>query len=615
MASPTPAQLLEEWRQALDALERFEHGALDETGRARLAELRARSEQLFEQVRAAGLLPERAEPRTGPWAPLPLYDAPAPSLPAHEPALTEPVGRKPIDHAHVLARVSIIYERNIVRRGAYALAMDFDWTRLLRPSVRLLAAVLDDCGVHDEASAARLQRGLHLTKWPDPVSLAPMKLAPPFRPSERDGLTDAQRAVVEALALDFPSFQRSTVAIEDASSRSHTRTELKQALDELLLPRPYPLVERDAAHASELRVRLTPLAMEMLEVTSERARVHGAFVPNLLVNGCGEPLCVPTHNLGEVLAAAKVLALVPGADEQMVASKLPAPDYVGGFQCEPPRALYWRGAGPVDFAIRVSFDHPTAATLTCFPPGVTVAEVIGALEAGRTSGALDGVTSCAATDSAVRYEVESPVFLRAPLRYLHHLGLFSRACDCAFTFEGSDAVDRLVSRNGLLLAFVQRSQVVMAYRLLEQEKAVRKKLERLEELARAAANQAFVAQVLDAALDAREAIWGLTHAGSPEFAAHPAFRSIDASGQAPVSEDVAKQLFSGKARPAILEEQRASLSDELGRLQDAQRPAHLRDRVIAEFERISARFTRPRATALGASLLDVLYLRGRPVTK
>lgn len=236
MPSPTPAELLEEWQETLDALERFEHGALDETGRARLAELRARSEQLFEQVRAAGLLPDRAEPRTGPWAPLPLHDRPAAPPPAPEPAYTEPAGRTPIDHAHVLQRVSIIYERGIGRRGAYALAADFDWALLLRQSVRLLAAVLDDCGVHDEASAARLRHGLHLAQWPAPVPLAPLKLAPAFIPSARDGLTDAQRALVEALALDFPSFQRATVAIEDVErSAQHTPAALKQALDELLL--------------------------------------------------------------------------------------------------------------------------------------------------------------------------------------------------------------------------------------------------------------------------------------------------------------------------------------------------------------------------------------------
>ena len=61
-------------------------------------------------------------------------------------------------------------------------------------------------------------------------------------------------------------------------------------------------------------VRLTSLGRELVHRTDDgRFRVHGAFVPNLLINGCGEPLAFPTHTLRAVVGAAAVLSRVPGA--------------------------------------------------------------------------------------------------------------------------------------------------------------------------------------------------------------------------------------------------------------------------------------------------------------
>lgn len=608
MSDETPAQqLLREWHEALEACDRFEHGELDETGRARLEELRFHEARLAERVRAEGLIPEHLEPRSGLWAPLPLHE-PDPCPPESELPLdsfSEPTGAAPkiVPYDRVVRGINWMYQgRARGRRLRRYLAHDFAGRRFTTPGARLLAAVYEDLG---EDHAARVVRDLHglpqPPQSPDGPPQEPREVQPPFLPSEVDGLTPAQRRIVEVLASYSPAYQRVPVIVEDALGTFDGPT-LERAIEELLRPRPYPLLERDPAHLQELRLRLTELAMEMVEQKPGCApRVHGAFFPNLLVNGCAEPLAFPTHHLGEIIQEAKASAAF--LNERGLFSKFQGPDFSEGLQCNFPRFLYWQGSGQLDFMLRVRWDGMTAFVLDLFPPGVTADEVQAVIEEARTSGALDGVTSVSCTGDSVRVEVEHAAFGRAVLRLLDRRGLFHRAWTLSLTHESSGSQPHTSWLGQLVRLFYERTRTVVASRLREEEDVLTARLRDLDELERAHASRAQVDRVLDVALDGTEAVWALTHLGTPEFARHRAFGSVDVGGLAPFSEAAAKSIVKGGASrlgSAALE--RRDLLDRLETLRELRAPDRLRAQVFEALDRIASKYARRERRTVVTSL-------------
>lgn len=576
----TPEALLQAWREAFEVVQVFEHAELDEVGQARLAELRANEASLAEQVRAAGLIPEAPELRVGSWAPLPLFTS-SPTVvvceegPAAVPAEPEP-GPAPAPAAAVPEEVPVV-----------RMLREFANQESRLPEARLRAAHLAD-SIERRGWVADLEP-LGMAQRP----LPPEVVAAPFLPAERDGFTGAQRVLVETLAISSPSSQQVNSVLSDAvSNSSFSREALASALDELLLPRPYPVVERDAARRDDAFVRLTPLALEMVDFPKgQRPQVHGGFIPNLLINGCAQPLSFPPLHLAEVIEAAKLMAIAPGADELMVMTKVALPNIDGAHLLRAPRDLLRSGQGLLEFVPRVNLDDVRGVlSMSRFPPGVTPTAVMGAIEAGQRAGKLKGVRSAQlGDDGVVRVEVDQPPSSRALLRLLDSEGFLRRSWLAAFRHAGG------VNWLGYLLAsFFGRTRMVVAYRLRARDAALKAQLDELEGLLAAVGILPLVHQVIDASLDPAEALWGLTHLGTPEFSAHVAFKGIDPAGARPFSETNAKTILKGgrgRTHRETLERRRGEVAEERRLLEESWRaPAKLDALVFAELDRIAAKY-------------------------
>lgn len=575
----TPEALLQAWREAFEAVQVFAHAELDEVGQARLAELRAREAALAEQVRAAGLIPDAPELRVGSWAPLPLFtSSPAVVVCEEAPGLraAEPEPRLATTSESVPEDVSVV-----------RLLRDFANQETRFPEARLRAAHLADSierrgWVGDLAPPEMAQQ-----------PLPPEEEVAPFLPAERDGFTDAQRLVVESLAILGSASQRVSVVLAEAAAPSSFSAEaLTEALRELLLPRPYPVVERVPSRSDESLVRLTPLALEMIEFPKgQRPHVHGGFIPNLLINGCAQPFSFPPLHLAEVIEAAKLMAIAPGADELMVMTKVALPNIAGAHLLRAPRDLFRSGEGLLEFVPRVELDDLRGIlSMSRFPPGVTPTAVMGAIEAGQRAGKVTGVRSALlGDDGVVRVEVDQRPSSRALLRLLDSEGLLRRSWRAAFRHAGG------VNWLGYLLAsFFNRTRMVVAYRLRARDEALKVQLDELEGLLEAVGILPLVHQVIDASLDPAEALWGLTHLGTPEFSGHVAFKGIDAAGARPFSETNAKAILKGgrgRAHRETLERRRDEVAEERRLLEESWRaPAKLDALVFAELDRIAAKY-------------------------
>lgn len=601
-------RLLREWHEAREALEQFA-GPLDEPTRLRRDELREREEALATRVRAAGLLPERMEQRSGVWAPLPMHEAARAPPPPDEVVFSD---WKNTNYAEetIVTRVTSLYEYSIRRRGAVRLLSELDVNRLTPRSAELVAAALDDL---EQEFLAMTLRARHGVQRPAPAvwrPRAPTVVAPLFLPDERDGLTAPQRRVVEVLAAVAPN----PLSRDELLERLGATEDHERALSELLLPRPYPLVLADGAP----RYRLSALAMEMIDRLPEGGvQVHGGFFPNLLVNGCAAPLAFPTHHLAEVVEAAKLIARWPGTTELGLMRLLPGPEFMAPAVSGSPRSLYEDGEGPLDLGTGITFESLRRVRLEHFLPGVSASQLVAAISEGVEARALAGVVNVAELSAdAVRYEAEHPAYARAVLRYLDAKSMLIRTYSASFSFRSDSGAQATGWIGHLLQSFFNRTKMVIAYRLVANEKVLRAQLDQLSAWSVTPALQRVTDRVLDVSLDHSEAVWGLTHLGSDEFRAHPVFKNVETDGVTALSEANAQRaLRTPKTRASTnrSEAERESLTSRISELEARLRsPDLLYAEVCSQLDRIVAKYaTAPRSTVLRsrASLMATLHVQ------
>lgn len=601
-------RLLREWHEAREALEQFS-GPLDEPTRLRRDELREREETLATRVRAAGLIPERVEQRSGVWAPLPMHEAARAPPPPDEVVFSD---WKNTNYAEetIVTRVTSLYEYSIRRRAAVRLLTELDVNRLTLRSAELVAAALDDL---EQEFLAMTLRARHGVQRPPPavwLPRVPTVVAPPFLPDERDGLTALQRRVVEVLAAVAPN----PLSRDELLERLGATEDHERALSELLLPRPYPLVLADGAP----RYRLSALAMEMIDRLPEGGvQVHGGFFPNLLVNGCAAPLAFPTHHLAEVVEAAKLIARWPGTTELGLMRPLPGPEFMVPAVSGSPRSLYEDGEGPLDVGTLITFESLCTVRLERFLPGVSASQLVAAISEGVESRALAGVVNVAAVGAdAVRYEVEHPAYARAVLRYLDAKAMLMRTYSASLSFRSDSGAQATGWIGHLLQSFFNRTKMVIAYRLVANEKVLRAQLDQLLAWSVNPALQRVIDRVLDVSLDHAEAVWGLTHLGSAEFRAHPVFKNVETDGVTALTEANAQRaLRTPKTRGSTnrSEAERESLTSRIRELESRIRsPDLLYAEVCSQLDRIVGKHaTAPRRTLLSsrASLMAKLHVQ------
>ncbi|MBL8921520.1 MAG: hypothetical protein JNJ54_21850 [Myxococcaceae bacterium] len=542
------------------------------------------------------------------WAPLPLHEAPA-APPPEEIAFSDGHNTN-YAHDEVVRRVTSLYEYPTRQSRAVGLLTELAANRLSARSAELVAAALDD---FEQGFQAMTLRARHDVRRPAPEPWLPRAataVPTPFLPDERDGLTAAQRRLIEVLAAVAPNHLGRVELLE----RVGATEEHERALSELLLPRPYPLV---LAHSAS-RYRLSPLAMEMIDrLSGGGVQVHGGFFPNLLVNGCAEPLAFPTHHLREVVEASKLIARWPGSNELSLMSRLPGPDFAWPVACAQPRRLYETGEGQLDIGTLITFESLRVVQLERFVPGVSPSQVVAAISEGVARGALAGVVRVSELGSeAVRYEVEQPAYARAVLRHLDARSMLMRSYVATLSFRSDTGAPATGWIGHLLQAFFNRTRLVIAHRLVAQEKALRAQLDQLSEWSVTPAVQRVIDRVLDVSLDHAEAVWALTRLGTEEFVAHPVFKGVATDGVAPLSEPSAQRaLRATRTRSSSnrSEAERDSLTSRIDELEARLRsPGLLHEEVCSQLDLIVGRYaTAPRRTLFRsrASLLALLHLR------
>ena len=619
VSSNSPEALLQAWREAFEAVQVFEHAELDEVGQARLAELRSREATLAEQVRAAGLIPEAPELRVGSWSPLPLYlagaaddgpDAESADSPEEDAgdsfnraASTDQVRFR--DHADVVRWIDSIYNRDLSRKKARKRARNSLRALATAPlevsSLRVLAAALEDFGVPEVAQTVRARSPELEARFFEDRPPVPRSMPRPFLPSIRDGLTHAQRTIVEVLAESAPDSQRVKVLFDDALLREPglVRTHLSEALEQLLVL-PYPLVEVARSQAGEDRmVRLTALGRELVHrADAGRFRVHGAFVPNLLINGCGERLAFPTHALTSVVAATAFIARIPGATAHELWSFTRPLNLGSALQpiCYP-IALYSFGHEVLLLAAGLeTLDGARALRLSPLLPLMKVDEVVERVTAAARERILEGFVSAKADpDGSVTIVFEHRAFASAARRKLPQSGVLVERYAASFRVE-IDAREESRPLHELLMVFLETSRAEISRRLQLEAGRAKERLELVDSLLRAADHEKQVNAVLDCALDSEEAVWALTQLGTAAFATHPVFGGCDATGLAPFSDAQARLIAkSGRlaSRQARLLEERTELVAQLASLEAVLASTdRLNSLVIAELDRVARTHSR-----------------------
>jgi len=588
--------LLEAWREVREALERFPAGPLDEIEQQRRDVLQTQEAALAVRVRAAGLIPERVEPRAGMWAPLPLHDGPPTPTSSDEVVFSEPQNNHEPYEA-IAHRVAALYSGPSRRRNSLRALKTIDASRLGPRGAQVVAAAFED--LDDEFTAHSLRRRHQLPYrelGPRTARAARPAAALPFIPDDHDGLTGSQRRLVRVLAAVFPG----ALTHDELFERTERSDDLTFALTELLRPRPYPLVQSEGVK----RLRLSSVTMEMIDrLPDGKVKVHGGFFPNLLVNGCTEPFAFPTHQLGEVVAATKLMATKPGVTDLELMSALPGPDFVDGLTCAPPRSLYGTGRGHLELLTQVTFETATIVRLEHFLPGVAAQQILATIAAGVEQGAIVGlVRSTEVATGVVQYEVEHPAFARAVLRHLDRASLLRQQWPVAFTFRGESGEPITGWLGHVLHTFFHRTKRVITERLMAEEALLTSQLGQGSFVA-APDVQRIIEQVLDVSLDQTEAVWALMHLGTEALRAHPAFKTIATEGVMPLSEaDARRALRPGRARaPSGRSElDRLALTSRIADLQERIRsPSSLQAAVFSELDRVVAQYGgRPRRTVL-----------------
>ncbi len=567
--------VFDELAEVDDRIGALEARPLDAIDRERLAGLRARRDELLRIIERERLVPEKAAPGSGLWAPLALADAssfeppraavprvPEPPSVAVEPpqpatvALPGDADREVLEAVEQFLNGSPAVPLNRLRALAKTPALS-------SRSLRLIAAVFEVVG--SDADAARLRARVHGNDVPPlPSRVEPVfeTLAPRFVPMIDHGFTIEQRLIIESLGGRGPSFMPVEELLRHAVPRGLPLDRAELALTELLLPRRYPVLEMSPGVPHG--VRLSELAREMVRVSHEGVVfVHGAFFPNLLVNGCAAPLAFPTHRLGDVLAAVERLMVDPDATPETLIAALEGPDLPGACRVSRiPTSLYRTGTGVLELEAceRIEVD-PTQRLLTlAWFDDSSASVAAGAIDVWRSERQFDGVASVTRDGNLVRVSLEHPVFAMRVRRSLRRTGLLTRRSVVHFFVDRGGGTEA-VGLGALLARFVESCRNEVRRRHLGDLDPDTARAQLLRSFLRAI-DEPGVVQVLDRCLDGKEVVWALTHLGSSAFDEHPVFGALGVRA-APFELRHAEQIA---ATPRLVDR---------------------RERIVAELERLT----------------------------
>ncbi|MBL8940276.1 MAG: hypothetical protein JNM69_37365 [Archangium sp.] len=549
MSSDDAQRLLDEWRQVMERLEALRAEPVDEITKQFRAELEARESSLAEQVRAAGLLPEAVQPRVGSWSPLPLFEDERPDggdddeTDEHEPAEAPVEPNAAGSYEKFASVVDAVFDRSNGRRTRKRLRRWLKQPARLKEvdakGARLLACALEEMVALREAEAVRTE--FRLAPPPLPPFMPPLLLSEPWVPSMVDGFTRVQRAVVSALRETPTEARRLKVVLDELGER-FARAELTRAANELLVPRPIPLVESVQGRSGEER---------LLKLT--RAARWMPFFPNLLVNGCCQPLRFPVYRLERVVDAARLMLRSNSMSGSAFGLVLGNSE-LGGWKGDASPSLFVFGTGTVSFDAEVKVNSAgTALTVTLLP---------SPLHAPREHlqsicETAEGVKSHHDDGERLVVTFEHQAFLTAFVRRLSQAGALRRVVEVAHLVE-VDGRETPVWVGGLLNAWLESCRAALRERGAPQQHHAEERLHVLEGLLRAADHEAVVFRIVDSSLSNAEAEWALQNVGSEAFRGRAAFSSIDTGSLAPFTGAQARVLVKTKAlaarKPKLLEE-------------------------------------------------------------
>ena len=567
--------VFDELAEVDDRIGALEARPLDAIDRERLAGLRARRDELLRIIERERLVPEKAAPGSGLWAPLALADAssfeppraavprvPEPPSVAVEPpqpatvALPGDADREVLEAVEQFLNGSPAVPLNRLRALAKTPALS-------SRSLRILAATFQRVG--DDAEAAIVRARVYGREVP----LIPPRAEPSFEtvpahfvPEIDDGFTLDQRRVVEVLAGRGASYAPLDDVLADVAARGMPLARVDLTLAELFLPRRYPVLEvsSDTVH----RVRLSSLAREMVSVAHDgEVRLHGAFFPNLLVNGCAEPRVFPTHRLADVFASAERLMAKPVAPPDSLIEAIGGPDLPAPARLATvPAVLYRLGKGVLELHPCRTADLTAdgrALRLTWVDQG-KAATACEAIESWAASRRLDGVLRVVREDETVSVELEHPVFASQVKRLLRRVGLMTTRYRVQFTVDRGGGPEELWL-GALLARFIENCRNEVRRRHLGALDTDEARAQLLRSFLRAI-DEPGVVQVLDRCLDGKEVVWALTHLGSSAFDEHPVFGALGVRA-APFELRHAEQIA---ATPRLVDR---------------------RERIVAELERLT----------------------------
>lgn len=580
MSSDDARRLLDEWRQVMERLEALRAEPVDEITKQFRAELEARESSLAEQVRAAGLLPEAVQPRVGPWSPLPLFEdeRPEPGDDRDEPNLTvipdEPGGAS--SYEKFASVVDALFDHSNGRRARKRIRRWLKQPERLKEvdarGARLLACALDEMVALNEAEAVRTQ--FRLAPPPLPRFIPPLRLQQPWVPSMVDGFTRMQRAVVNALR-ETPTEARRLKFVLDELGERFDRADLTRAVDELLVPRPIPLVESVPGRMGEER---------LLKLT--RATRCMPFFPNLLVNGCCQPLRFPVYRLERVVEAARLMLRSDSMSGSAFGMVLGSPEF-GRLKGDASSSLFVFGTGTMSFEAEVKVGSAgTALAVTLLTPPLHVPRE----QLESICEAAEGVKSHRDDGERLVVTFEHQAFLTAFLRRLSNAGALRRVVEVAHLVE-VDGRETPVWVGGLLNVWLESCRAALRERGAPQQQHAEDRLHVLEGLLRAADHEAVVFRIVDSSLSNAEAEWALQNVGSEAFRGRAAFSSIDTGSLAPFTGAQARVLVKTKSlaarKPKLLEEWH-ELRRELGGAPTLYSP----DPLLTELEQMLSDVTR-----------------------
>lgn len=583
MSSDDAQRLLDEWRQVVERLEALRAEPGDETSRPFRAELEAREAVLAAEVRAAGLVPETTQPRLGSWSPLPLFEV-GDDDDTHDEEETEPESpelRRLTQNARSYEGLSAAIDALFGNlKGRRARKRVRRWLKdparrsgLDERGARLLAVALETINGIEQAREVRRQFGV--AEPSEPLPSPPLSLPQPFVPSLLDGFTAPQRAIVAALRETPTEPRRLKVVLDELGERRSrfSREVLTKAADELLLPRPIPVVEAVFARSGEERMlRLTRAARRM------------PFFPNLLVNGGCQPLRFPVYRLENVVAAAQAQLRMPFASGSHLGSFLGFPEF-GGLTGSASPSLLTFGVGTVTFPADVKVTSGSRTLMvTLLPPPLNLPSA----QVDALCSSAEGVTSWTNQGERLVVSFEHAVFLQAFARRLSVSGVLGRSLELTHLVE-SEGRAAPVWVGGLLSAWLESCRAALRERVDAPLLAARERLEVLEGLLRAADHEDVVFRIADLSLSNTEAEWALTNLGTDAFRKHTTFSTLETQAIAPFTPVQAKAIVRAKslaARRARLLDEREDGRRELERLEISVGASELTVALESEFDQM-----------------------------